>query len=175
VNARPLIGFPPIARRDARLLILGSMPGEASLRAGEYYAHPRNAFWPIIAELLGFPAGLPYPARAARLRESGIALWDVLRTCHRRGSLDSAIDHASAEINDFTSFFASHTRVKVVCFNGGAAENIYRRLVLPGLPARAAGLERHRLPSTSPANARYSYGTKLQAWREIINGSQPEA
>lgn len=175
MTARPLIGFPPIARRDAQLLILGSMPGEASLRAGEYYAHPRNAFWPIIAELLGFPASIPYPERTARLRESGIALWDVLRTCLRRGSLDSAIDPSSAELNDFPAFFRGQTRIRVVCFNGAAAENIYRRLVLPGLPARPAGLELHRLPSTSPANARYSYAAKLQAWREIINGSQPEA
>ena len=83
--------FPPIASPDARILILGSMPGRASLAAGQYYAHPRNAFWPIMGSLLDFDASRDYPARVDALKVAGIAVWDILDSCHRPGSLDSAI------------------------------------------------------------------------------------
>ena len=88
----------------ARILILGSMPGEASLRAQEYYAHPRNAFWPIMGQLFEFDPGLPYPERVRYLITARVAVWDVLATCHREGSLDAEIDDASSTVNDFAVF-----------------------------------------------------------------------
>ena len=122
--------FPPIVGRSPRTLILGTMPGTASLDAQQYYAHPRNAFWGILADLLGFDAGLDYAARTRRLVDADIAVWDVLRSCKRPGSLDSNIEPASVIANDFDWFFARHPTVERVCFNGAAAEALYRRHVL---------------------------------------------
>src|SRR5690349_6164688 len=119
--------FPPIARSDARVLVLGSMPGVASLAAGEYYAHPRNAFWPIMGELIGAGPELRYEARVKRVIAQKIAVWDVLKTCFRGGSLDSSIVEDSIVPNDFAGFFAAHNRIEKVCFNGGKAEHAFRR------------------------------------------------
>jgi hypoxanthine-DNA glycosylase len=157
--------FDPIARRDARTLILGSMPGAASLAAGRYYAHPRNAFWRIMAELLGFDPQAPYATRARALCAARVALWDVLHSCVRRGSLDTMIVNDSEVANDFRAFFRAHPRIDTVCFNGAKAEASYRRHVLPGI---AAGFRYVRLPSTSPAHAGLSYARKLAAWRAIL-------
>ncbi len=154
-----------MAAPDARVLILGSMPGEASLAAQQYYAHPRNAFWPIMGALLGFDAALPYVARLTCLTRSGIAMWDVLAACRRSGSLDSAIEADSIEPNDFTAFLRDHTGVRGVLFNGGAAEMLFRRQVLPSLPDEFAVLPCTRLPSTSPAHAAKGFGEKCAAWR----------
>jgi hypoxanthine-DNA glycosylase len=156
-------GFSPIARPDARILILGSMPGQASLAAGQYYAHPRNAFWPIMATLLGFDPALPYPERATKLTAAGIALWDVLHACSRPGSLDSAIDHASAEANDFTAFFATHPQIGHIFFNGTAAAMLFRR----HCPEQTRTLHVARLPSTSPAHAGRNFADKLAAWQAV--------
>ena len=109
-------GFPPIADRSAQLLILGSMPGIASLEAHQYYAHPRNAFWPIVEELWGIPRTLEYSARTAALRTAGVAVWDVLAQCRRRSSLDSDIDVESIVVNDFTGFFRRHPQVRLIGF-----------------------------------------------------------
>lgn len=158
--------FPPIAAPDARVLILGSMPGQASLAAGEYYAHPRNAFWPIMAALLGFAPDSPYAERTAALKSAGIALWDVLASCERPGSLDSAIDRESLAINDFVGFFRSHPEIRHVFFNGGTAESIFRKHV-PGA-ANLFALTLARLPSTSPAHAGLSRGAKLDQWRPVL-------
>jgi len=159
--------FPPVADRGARVLILGSMPGVASLRAGQYYAHPRNAFWPILATLLEWPDGLAYNERLVRLRRSGIALWDVLQSCIRPGSLDADIEEASIVPNDFAAFLACHDGIDRVFFNGSKAEQAFRRHVLPGL--RCDGrLACRRLPSTSPAHAARGFDEKLQAWRCVI-------
>src|SRR5262245_36271218 len=118
----PLVrSFPPIASKNARLLVLGSMPGEASLAAGQYYANPRNAFWPIAGELFGFDPRAPYRRLVASLRACGVAVWDVLACCERDGSLDSHIAPASMLTNDFAAFFARHRRVRDVCCNGGTA------------------------------------------------------
>lgn len=163
-------GFPPIARPDARVLILGSMPGDASLRAVEYYAHPRNAFWPIMGELFGAAPVLPYDRRCDRLRAAGVAVWDVLRACRRRGSRDTAIERDSERPNDFGRFFTDHPHVRRVVFNGQKAESAFRRHVLKSLPE--AVVERVgfvRLPSTSPAHAGRSIDEKLAVWR---NGLQ---
>jgi double-stranded uracil-DNA glycosylase len=163
-------GFPPIARADARILILGTMPSKASLAARQYYAHPMNLFWRIMGEMLDFDRDSLYETRAAALVASRVALWDVLASCRRKSSLDSDIDAASAVPNDFAGFFARHRRIRRVCFNGATAENLYLRHVrqLPGIPAK---VEHVRLPSTSPANAGISYAEKKRAWRAAIASS----
>lgn len=158
--------FPPVAQADARALILGSMPGTASLQAAQYYAHPRNLFWPFMGECVGAAPGLPYPARLSRLTAAGIALWDVLACCERPGSLDSAIRDHTAQANDFAAFFRSHPCITAVIFNGAKAEHSYRRLVLPDLGH--AGLHYRRLPSTSPANASQRASDKLVPWRQAL-------
>lgn len=156
-------GFSPIAKPDARILILGSMPGQASLAAGQYYAHPRNAFWPIMGALLGFDPALPYPERAARLAAASIALWDVLHACSRPGSLDSAIDPDSVEPNDFATFFAAHPHIGHVFFNGTTAATLFRR----HCPERTLSLV--HLPSTSPAHAGRNFADKLAAWQTVAD------
>lgn len=159
-----LQGLPPIARADARVLILGSMPGTASLQAGQYYAHRQNRFWPFMGTLIGAAPTLPYLQRVQRLHEAGIALWDVIAHCRREGSLDSAIrDECS---NDFSDFLARHPGVATVLFNGAKAETSFVRRVLPAL----AGVELvcRRLPSTSPANAAQTDTAKLAIWREAL-------
>lgn len=143
------------------------MPGEASLRAGQYYAYPRNAFWPIIEELFGIAADADYAKRCAELVGHGIAVWDVLKSCTRSGSLDAAIDASSIVPNDFRDFFTRYPTIRAIYFNGTMAEQSYRRYVLPGLPEPFDGIAGMRLPSTSPANASYSFARKLEHWRVI--------
>lgn len=162
--------FPPIADEHARILILGSMPGKESLRAGQYYAHPRNAFWPIMGELAGASPALPYEERALRLEQAGIALWDVLASCMRRGSLDADIDPESIHPNDFAAFFEAHPHIERVYFNGTMAEQSFRKHVLPHLSQPP--LRMQRLPSTSPANASLRYEQKLEAWKTILTGDR---
>ncbi|MGH8253717.1 MAG: DNA-deoxyinosine glycosylase [Steroidobacteraceae bacterium] len=157
--------FDPIADRSARLLILGSMPGVKSLAAQQYYAHPRNAFWPIMGELFGFSAGLPYARRIAALKKSRVALWDVLRACERAGSLDSAIARGTCTPNDLPAFLERHPHISMVGFNGGEAERIFTRAVLPRLAA--GGLTFVRLPSTSPAHT-LPLATKAALWRKLL-------
>jgi double-stranded uracil-DNA glycosylase len=154
--------FPPIANPSAHILILGSMPGEMSLKANQYYAHPRNAFWPIMANIYGFSATTNYKSRTESLKASGIALWDVLHSCVRVGSLDSAIQKGSRVPNDFQSFFQQHTHIKLVAFNGTEAEKSFNVYVLPGLDINDVRFV--RLPSSSPAHA-VSLDKKIAAWR----------
>jgi len=158
--------FSYIATRAARILILGSMPGEASLQAQQYYAHPRNAFWPIMAGILGFDAKVPYPDRIAALGANGIALWDVLASCHRSGSLDSEIESPSVVVNDFEAFFTAYPGITQVCFNGGTAERYFKRRV-PAIPGMR-NLHYTLLPSTSPAHAALSLARKTEAWRAAL-------
>ena len=160
-------GLAPIARPSARLLLLGSMPGVASLAAGEYYAHPRNQFWPIVGTLCGFDPAASYARRKSALAAAGIALWDVVGSCVRPGSLDAAIDDDTIVINDFAGFLASHARIARVCFNGRKAESAWRRHVQRQLPP-GRKLEYRLLPSTSPAHAGMSYLRKLRIWRSAI-------
>jgi hypoxanthine-DNA glycosylase len=162
----PIQSFPPIENPSASILILGSMPGKESLRAGQYYAHPRNAFWPIMGDLVGAAPGLPYEARTRMLKSAGIALWDVLASCTRHSSMDADIDADSISVNDFASFFLKHPGITAVFFNGGMAEQCFRRHVRPLLEHRS--LHYQRLPSTSPANASMSYAQKLKAWEAIL-------
>jgi hypoxanthine-DNA glycosylase len=157
-------GFPPIARADARVLVLGSLPSEASLRARQYYAHPQNAFWKIMRAIAG--ATGDYASRCRALEERRIAVWDVLQSSVRPGSLDADIDMASAVPNDFAGFFAQHEQVRLVCFNGRKAQEMFRRFVQPGLSIPQLGFA--LLPSTSPAHASLRLAAKLDAWRGII-------
>jgi len=161
--------FPPIALRDARTLILGSLPGQRSLQMQRYYAHPQNAFWNVVAATFGAESSLPYTRKVKILTAHGIALWDVLAAAERQGSLDSAIVHASAQSNDFASFFRAHPHIRRVLFNGRKAEELYRRFVLPGLSSEAAGLRYVSMPSTSPAYAGMSFAKKLERWRKELS------
>ena len=162
------VGFPPIADAAARVLVLGSLPGVKSLEMREYYAQPYNAFWRIMGELFDATPALPYPVRLERLRAQGVAVWDVLAAGEREGSLDSAIVGKSIVVNDFNAFFARHRRIRTICFNGNTAAGLYRRKVLPGLEPRWAAIERHALPSTSPAYASLKFEQKLARWGAVL-------
>lgn len=156
--------FPPLARADARVLILGSMPGAESLRRRQYYAHPHNRFWPIMGELFGAAPALAYAQRVEKLLDRGVAVWDVLKRCERAGSLDGDIVPASEVPNDFARFFRAHPRLGAVFFNGAKAEQVFLRRVAPGFPGLPPLV---RLPSTSPAHPGLSPARKLAAWRAV--------
>ena len=162
-----LHGFPPVEPECARVLVLGSMPGAASLRARQYYAHPQNAFWRIAGDLFDFDPNVPYAIRTERLAASGVALWDVLMNCARPGSMDSDIEPDTIVCNDFAAFFGRHPLVTRVFFNGATAERLFLRRVRPNL-ARGPELRCARLPSTSPAYASVPYAEKLHSWRAIV-------
>lgn len=147
--------FPYSADENARVLVLGSMPGAESLRRREYYAFKHNAFWRIMGEIFGFSPELPYRERLAALRRNGVALWDVLAECTRSGSLDAAIRKPLP--NDIPGLLKKLPHLEKIFCNGGAAHGYLRRFF--------PGLEAERLPSTSPAAARFSYAEKLDAWR----------
>jgi double-stranded uracil-DNA glycosylase len=163
----PIHGFAPIADRNARVLILGSMPGIASLTAHEYYAHPQNGFWPMLEAIWGIPRTASYAARTRAVKQAGIAIWDVLRSCTRRTSLDSDIEPGTTVVNDFATFLRSHRRIHTIAFNGGAAANLFRRHVLPTLPVEYQQLRMLPMPSTSPAHARLRLADKLVVWRAL--------
>jgi len=160
-------GFPSHAANDARMLILGSMPGRASLDAVQYYAHPRNAFWPIMASLFGFSNALAYPQRMDHLLKQHIALWDVARQCIRPGSLDTNIQTASVVCNDFPTFFRNHRQLQCIAFNGRKAAQLYARHVQPILSTAEQTIPQLTLPSTSPAHAAMSVEDKLLQWQAI--------
>lgn len=160
-------GFAPIVSGNASVLILGSMPSEASLLRQQYYGHPRNAFWPIMSALFGSDPELCYQRRKEMLMENGIAVWDVLQSCSRLGSLDSSIKLATIRTNDFADFFAEYKYIKRVFFNGRMAEKLYQKRILPALNDRFSYLEYQCLPSTSPANASLKFEQKIEAWKVI--------
>ena len=163
MKKRLLQGLAPIAGRDARLLVLGSFPSVASLAAQQYYAHPRNHFWPILAALWGLDlAALPYAERVAHAEQRGLAVWDVYAACRREGSLDSAIE--DAQPNDLAGLAARLPKLAAIAHNGGESA---RSMSV----TRSLGLPVHRLPSTSPANASWSFERKLAAWREVFVGA----
>lgn len=163
-----IYGFSAIVDKNAKLLILGSMPSESSLQKQQYYGHPRNGFWPIMLSLFSEQPNtdiLDYQQRKQRLIENNIAVWDVLQSCHRQGSLDTAIKMDSIKTNDFNQFFSSHPYICKVFFNGTKAEAIYIKYVLPSLNKE---LIYCRLPSTSPAYAAMSLSQKTAVWKKEI-------
>ena len=159
-----LQGLPPVIARNARLLILGSFPGVASLQAQQYYGHPRNHFWPLLSAIWDVDlVALPYRRRLAELRRRGLGLWDVYASCRREGSLDQAIE--DAEFNDLASLRRRAPGLRLVAHNGGESARAMRRI-------RALGLPVQRLPSSSPANARWSFERKLDAWRAVFRAAE---
>lgn len=160
-------GFPPIADAWARILILGSMPSEASLQKQEYYGHPRNAFWKMMAQLFGFDYLASYAQRTAVLKKHHVAVWDVMQACERQGSLDSAIVDSSITPNNFLDFFQQHKNIRAVFFNGAKAEQEFRKRVLPSLPENQQALSYKKLPSSSPAMASLSFEEKLSEWSQL--------
>lgn len=147
------------------------MPGAASLQAGQYYAHPRNAFWPVLEAVWGIPAAAAYPARVRAVKNQRLAIWDVLARCRRSSSLDSDIEAGSIVVNEFAAFFRSHADIRAVAFNGGMAAQLFRRHVLGALPAPFRELPMVQLPSTSPANARLTLADKARTWSVLASYS----
>ena len=162
-----LIGLPPVHDRRARLLVLGSFPGVASLQARQYYAHPRNQVWPVLSALTGEDlVTLPYRQRLIRVRAHGIAIWDVIGECFRRGSLDGAIRDPVGQ--DFDAFLKQLPQLQAVAFNGSLAAR--------GEPwFRSRGYRTWPLPSTSPAHAAMSAAQKLAAWQVLATELRPAA
>ena len=155
-----LHGLPPVIARGTRLVVLGSFPGAASLAAQQYYAHPRNAFWPTVGALLGVDLmAMPYAARLKAVRERGLGLWDVYASCRRIGSLDQAIEDAA--FNDLASLRRRAPSLAAVAHNGGESARAMRFTQGLGVPV-------WRLPSTSPANASWSFERKRAAWHEAF-------
>lgn len=162
------VGLPPSVDRRSEILILGSMPGAASLAAQEYYAHPSNRFWPLMAHLLGEPeVPVEYPRRLEMLLRHQVALWDAIDTCEREGSLDSDIRNAKA--NDFTAFLKKWPAIRTIGLNGGKAYATFAKANKPLLSR--PGLRVLKLPSTSPANARWRMDDLLDAWRILFRQS----
>jgi TDG/mug DNA glycosylase family protein len=159
------IGFPPVSRHDARVLVLGSLPGQRSLQATQYYAHAQNAFWRIMRDLTGAEGS--YEERCGALVEHGIALWDVLAESVRPGSMDSDIQAKTAQANDFKLFFSAHPDIGRVCFNGQTAAKLFQRLVTV---ESGSSMEFLTLPSTSPAYAAMNYAEKLARWSSAVSG-----
>ncbi|KPF61478.1 DNA-deoxyinosine glycosylase [beta proteobacterium AAP51] len=152
-----LQGLPPVLGRATRLLVLGSFPGVASLQAQQYYAHPSNQFWPLLGALWGLDlAALPYARRLAEARRRGLGLWDVYASCRREGSLDQAIE--DPELNDLASLRRRAPQLQCVAHNGGESARVMRHVA-------ALGYTVLKLPSTSPANASWSFERKRAAWQ----------
>jgi double-stranded uracil-DNA glycosylase len=160
--------FPAIAAAECHTLILGTMPGAVSLAQHRYYAHPRNAFWPIMTELLALDADSDYLAKTTALAAHGFALWDVLKACVREGSLDTAIENDSIVPNDVAGFLNRHRSVRRICFNGATAAKLFRRHIQPTLPTPTS-IDYLQLPSTSPAHAGMRYEQKLNIWRTLLD------
>lgn len=150
--------FAPVVDADTRILILGSLPGDASLAAAQYYAHPRNQFWRLLGAVLAVPlADMPYPQRLAAMQQHGVGLWDVVAEASRRGSLDSAIRDARA--NPLAELVAGLPALRVVAFNGQTAGKAAPQLAASGVPVLV-------LPSSSPAHT-LAFDKKLQEWQAL--------
>ncbi len=158
-------GLPAIVDAGARMLILGTLPGEESLRRQEYYGHPRNHFWPMIAAVVGAPSPVAYADRVALLKRSGFALWDVLLSAERIGSLDSAIRNARP--NRFAALFRDYPDISTIAFNGQKAHALFRQHVAHDRRIAKRNLRLLVLPSTSPTYVR-PFEEKLSAWRVAL-------
>lgn len=162
-------GFDPLVARGSHTLILGSLPSVQSITTSQYYGNSQNAFWKIMGELFGAGQELSYEQRVARLLENGVSVWDVLRSCVRPGSMDADIDMTTAVVNDFAEFLGIHATVARICFNGKAAEKLFRQRVTIDLPDKDRTIEYVTLPSTSPAYAAMSFADKLDRW-SVVKG-----
>lgn len=155
-----LVGLPPVLDARSRLLVLGSFPGVASLRAQQYYGHPQNQFWKILGALWSLDLlALPYAKRIEAAQAHGLGIWDLYAACEREGSLDTAIRHA--ELNDFAWVQRECPQLQAVAHNGGESFRHAKHTQALGLPV-------YKLPSTSPANASWSFDRKLAAWAEVL-------
>jgi hypoxanthine-DNA glycosylase len=153
-----LHGLPPVITPQTRLLVLGSFPGVASLQAQQYYGHPRNHFWPLLGAIWGLDLmAMPYAQRLAQAGERGLGLWDVYASCRRQGSLDQAIQ--APVLNDLASLRQHAPGLRLVAHNGGESARAMKAVAALGWPVL-------RLPSSSPANASWSFDRKLGAWRQ---------
>ena len=161
-----LPGLPPVLGDTPRILILGSFPGAASLRHAEYYGNPQNHFWKIIKALFSIDCHLPYPDRTARLCRHHIALWDVIGSCIREGSADEQIK--DPVFNPVAAFLTAHPSVQLVALNGTAARRFYQQLCIPS-PVPSV-----TLPSTSPANTRFTFAEKVREWEIILTCPEGE-
>lgn len=158
----------PVWDRHARVLVLGSMPGEASLLQQQYYAHPRNAFWSLMGALVGAGPHLPYAQRLQILRARGVAVWDVLESCVRPGSLDSRIDRASEQPNAIVELLAQLDQPRAIMLNGRKAEASFKRFLRADVERRWPGLIIETLPSTSPAHAALRAVDKQARWSRML-------
>jgi hypoxanthine-DNA glycosylase len=158
-----IFSFPPIADSMAEVLILGTMPGERSLRMNQYYSHNGNHFWRILFSLHDEEWTSDYDRRTCLLQENRIALWDVLKACEREGSSDNAI--LEEEANGFVEFFAAHPGIRMITFNGKNAAAFFEKYV-----GQRVHLPRVTLPSTSAANGWITYDKKLAEWRKVFKG-----
>lgn len=161
------VGFKPVIGSYPKALILGSMPGEESLNKHQYYANSRNSFWEIMGRLFHFDQHNDYKEKIKYLVNNNIALWDVIEQCQREGSLDSSIIASTINVNDFGSLFLKYASIEYVFFNGGKAEMVFRKRVLPNLKSVSREIKYKLLPSTSPANARLTAEEKLEKWSKI--------
>lgn len=152
--------FKPVVAPDARVLILGTMPGVKSLELHQYYGHPRNAFWPLISAVLGVPTPATYEARLQLVLQNRLALWDVLAECWRKGSLDSAIEQPVPA--DIGGLLAVHPGIEHIVLNGGYALKWYKQYIKDTF-----GRQLHLMPSTSPAHARLGFEQKLEQWQAL--------
>jgi hypoxanthine-DNA glycosylase len=155
-----LCGLPPVVSPATRLVVLGSFPGVASLSAAQYYGHARNHFWPVLSALWSVDLrAMPYERRLDEVRARGLGIWDVYAQCRREGSLDSAI--RDAELNDLARLQHIAPKLEAIAHNGGESARAMRFTKTLGVPV-------YRLPSTSPANASWSFERKLAAWRDVF-------
>lgn len=167
MSSELLTGLAPILGVRPRILLLGSMPGAASLTEQRYYAHPRNLFWPFMRQLFAIPTELEYQQRCQLLTGQGIALWDVIAQCERPGSLDSAIKKSSVICNAIPQLLDAEPQILKICFNGAKAAEEFKRHLLPLLKHRTE-LEYIQLPSSSPAHASQSKEQKLAVWAKAL-------
>ena len=158
-----IYSYDPVIGKGCRALVLGTMPSVKSLEEGFYYAHPRNAFWPMMADILGEPRPRTVGEKKAMLLRHGIALWDTVRSCAREGSLDAAM--RQVELNDIGALLAAYPGIRLILLNGGEAWRLFHRID----PAAYAGREALRMPSTSPAYT-LSYERKRSVWRDALAG-----
>lgn len=163
-------GFPPICGTAPRILILGSMPGKASLEKAQYYGHPQNRFWPLMQALAGIDASMNYNNRCEALCSANIALWDVIGSCERPGSLDSDIRDESIVINDIASLVSQNPSIRHIACNGKKAYQLFQQHSAHAV--LSSKVEVSALPSTSPANAKWRLEDLIKSWQVIFQASQ---